>query len=517
LQAEGFKRLVAVDITPDGDLVEVRGDNGNGKSSVLDAIFAALAGASAAPVKPVRQGEEMAIIRLDLGEIVVTRIFTDDGTTRLKVTNADGSATFSSGQTMLDQLVGHISFDPLAFARLKPEEQADELRKLVDIDIDLDEFAQAQKADYQERRDINRDAKALEARLDAIPLVDKPETLPDRQALVDELTNAAEHNSAVQRENERRLAVRHKKGGLVDQIGVLEDRLADLKAQAQKVGEEIAGFDESPVPHPVDVDELRERIAQADQIAAIAQQIREREGLTTQHAELVTKSDQLSARMNEREARRKAAIAAAKMPVEGLALEIDEDNRLSVTLNGIPFSQASSAEQLKVSTAIAMAANPKLRVLRVKDGSLLDKNSLATLRQMAADNDFQIWGEFVGEGEGVGVIMESGKVRGAADPEPLDRPKRHKVAEDENASGVQKEAVGVKPSPENGDEPFDPDTGELAPVPRETAFGGPVGGAMSGSGGPSTLFERMSDLAKPVEPEKRPRAVTELRTKPTGE
>ena len=83
LQAEGFKRLVAVDITPEGDLVEIRGNNGNGKSSVLDAIFAALGGAAAFPAKPVREGEEAAVIRLDLGELLVTRYFTAAGTTGL--------------------------------------------------------------------------------------------------------------------------------------------------------------------------------------------------------------------------------------------------------------------------------------------------------------------------------------------------------------------------------------------------------------------------------------------------
>ena len=132
LQAEGFKRIVAVDITPEGDLVEVRGNNENGKSSVLDAIFAALGGAEAAPERPVRDGEEAAVIRLDLGELVVTRYFTAAGTTGLKVTTPDGAA-YGSAQTMLDKLVGKISFDPLAFRDLKPAEQADELRKLVEL------------------------------------------------------------------------------------------------------------------------------------------------------------------------------------------------------------------------------------------------------------------------------------------------------------------------------------------------------------------------------------------------
>lgn len=45
LTAENIKRLKAVEITPTGALVEVTGKNGQGKSSVLDAIWWALAGA----------------------------------------------------------------------------------------------------------------------------------------------------------------------------------------------------------------------------------------------------------------------------------------------------------------------------------------------------------------------------------------------------------------------------------------------------------------------------------------
>lgn len=526
LQAEGFKRLVAVDITPDGDLVEVRGDNGNGKSSVLDAIFAALAGAAAAPIKPVRQGEEFAIIRLDLGEIVVTRIFTPEGTTRLKVTNADGSATFSSGQTMLDQLVGHISFDPLAFARLKPEEQAEELRRLVTIDVDLDKMAADQKRDYADRRDVNRDAKNLEARLAAIPVVDKPETLPDRAALVDALAKASEQNSDIEKETERRRMMEADANSLRLQIGELESKLVAAKTQLHGLEDTICRFESTPIACPVDIDDLREQIAQADRVRVIVDQIRMREELDAEHKALVTRADALSKRMLERENERKEAIASAKMPVDGLSLEVDEEGKLGVVLNDIPFSQASSAEQLKVSTAVAMAANPTLRVIRIKDGSLLDKHSLETLRTMAAENDFQIWGEFVGEGEGVGVIMEAGKVRGAPEPEPLDRPRRRRTGDAETASDSAETGGNAEVRGGALDEPFDPKTGELPPksetgasahVSHETATGGPVGGQMASSGAPTTLFERMSDLSKASEAPKRPRAVTSLQTKPVEE
>ncbi len=181
LQAEGFKRLVAVDISPEGDLIEVRGNNGEGKSSLLDAIFATLAGKDAAPIKPVRTGEEYALIRVDLGDLKVTRYFGDDGATKLKVENAEG-AVFTQGQTMLDALVGSISFDPLEFAGLSPKDQAAEIRRLVKLDVDLDDLAAKDRADMEARRDINRDAKAVKARVEAIVVpADLPDVIPDRE------------------------------------------------------------------------------------------------------------------------------------------------------------------------------------------------------------------------------------------------------------------------------------------------------------------------------------------------
>ena len=82
-----------------------------------------------------------------------------------------------------------------------------------------------------------------------------------------------------------------------------------------------------------------------------------------------------------------------------------------VTFQGVPFSQASSAEQIRVSVAMAMAMNPRLRVLRIKDGSLLDDQALAALREQVAENDFQLWLEVVTTStEGGAVIIEDGKV-----------------------------------------------------------------------------------------------------------
>ncbi|HAY44081.1 MAG TPA: hypothetical protein DCY59_11295, partial [Micrococcaceae bacterium] len=61
------------------------------------------------------------------------------------------------------------------------------------------------------------------------------------------------------------------------------------------------------------------------------------------------------------------------------------------------------------SLAMAIALNPGLRVIRIADGSLLDSDSLELIRDQAAEHDFQIWIEMVGDRDDAYVI-EDGEV-----------------------------------------------------------------------------------------------------------
>jgi len=121
-----------------------------------------------------------------------------------------------------------------------------------------------------------------------------------------------------------------------------------------------------------------------------------------------------AARTAEIEALDKAkaeAIGAAKLPVEGLSFGDG-----AVMFDGLPFDQASGAQQLRVSCAVAAALNPKLRVLRVKDGALLDQASMELLAEFAEANDMQIWIETVSSGRAGAVVIEDGMVK-AAEPQ----------------------------------------------------------------------------------------------------
>ena len=157
LEAENIKALKAVRIEPKGALVEIAGRNGVGKSSILDAIWWTLAGAKHIQAVPIRTGETKARIRLDMGELIVERRFTEGGTS-LKVENAEG-AQYKSPQTMLDDLIGALSFDPLAFVSEKPADQFETLRKT--LGLDFSEFDEAIQTTFTRRAEANRNGKEL--------------------------------------------------------------------------------------------------------------------------------------------------------------------------------------------------------------------------------------------------------------------------------------------------------------------------------------------------------------------
>lgn len=462
LRAQGFKRIVAVDIQPDGNLVRIRGNNEAGKTSVLDAIFAAIGGASAAPIKPVRTGEEYAAIVVDMGpergkvELEATRYFDAEGD-RLVLKNADG-ATYGAAQTKLDDMVGALTFDPLAFANMGDREQVAELLRLVPLEVDLAQLKAADKADYEARRDVNRDAAQLKARFEAIAVhTDLPEVAPDRAALLAQLTQAAETNAAIERDklardNERGFIAgraseaerKHEEAReLIRRAEALQREATDIEHEVARRTQVLEGMD--PPAEPVNTADLEKAIAEADAIAVKIAARDERAKLAEQFAALRAISEGYTLTMAKREEDRQAALKAAKMPIDGLSLATFDDE-LRVTFNGEPFSQSSGAQRIRVSTALAIAANPKLRVCRIKDGSLLDKANLAVLAEMADKHDFQIWLEEVGE-EGEGWVIEAGKVKGAPDPEKLDGPKRRKKAGEGDDAGGEAQTKGPAAGP----------------------------------------------------------------------
>jgi hypothetical protein len=476
IQTQGFKKVVMVDHTPDPEtnVIQVRGDNAEGKSSLIDSIMAALGGAEASPIKPIRTGEEYAAIRVTLGDdgpdLIVTKYY-DEAGEKLKVTNAEG-AEWKAGQTKVDNLLGRMTFDPLAFSRLPADKQAVELRRLVPLAVDLDALAAEDKADTAARRDVNRDARALKARLDVIPVeTDLPEDKPDLNALTSTLASAADVNTAIERERDRRAAVlqnavaldteaerwrsdataqRAEAARLIERAERAEALALDKDAEAVGVRRDLDAL--PPLDEPVDTSAARAAIDAARATLDRFARKEARDRLSADFEALRLRSEGFTAKMEARAKVRSDALASAVMPVPGLSLARlcdvvpgEESEELIVVYEGEPFAQASGAQQLRVSMRLAMAANPKLRVMLIKDGSLLDTKGLALVKEMAGSENYQVWLESVGEGDGTGLIMEAGTVRGAPEPERLDPPKRRRKADPAERTGEIASGDGYVP------------------------------------------------------------------------
>lgn len=165
LTSENVKRIRAVTITPDGNIVIVGGDNGMGKTSILDSIAMALGGGKLIPAQPLRKGQKHGRVEVDLGDLIVERRFTSKGSS-LTVLPKDGGEPFKSPQGVLDKLVGKLSFDPLEFVTMKPDAQLKTLKDLAGLDLsDLDEKRQQL---YETRTVVNADVKSLEGQIDGL-------------------------------------------------------------------------------------------------------------------------------------------------------------------------------------------------------------------------------------------------------------------------------------------------------------------------------------------------------------
>lgn len=410
LQAENIKRLVAVEITPKGNVVQITGKNGQGKTSILDSIWWALAGTKNIQAEPIHEGASKGRIRLDMGELIVERTFSkpkgkDKVTTSLRVTGADGR-DFNQPQSVLDSLLGALTFDPLAFSRGKPAEQFDALKRLVP-GVDFDAIAEARQADFDRRTEIGRELKREQAAADAIAVPpNTPTTKVDEEALADELESALDHNAAIQNRKARRETAELTLTQGRTKIATMRDDLAQLEKEVAELEAKFAAAE--PLPAAIDVEVLRARHREArENNAHVDAAARKREHQNKAN-HLQAQYDALTTRIEERDADKEAAIAEAKLPVDGLSFGDGE-----ILLNGLPFEQASDAEQLRASIAIAMAMNPDLHVIRVRDGSLLDEDSMALVEEMASGRDFQIWVERVDSSGEVGFVVEDGHVREA--------------------------------------------------------------------------------------------------------
>lgn len=440
LEITDYKRVRKVAITPDADrhVILIGGKNAQGKSSTLDALTAAFGGAKQLAADPVRHGADEAAIyvELDGGKLTIERTITADGKTKLEVRDAEGAVR--RPQEMLDKLVGARFLDPLAFLALPAKEQRAQLMKLIPDAKRIEELDGKRVRAFERRTEIGRDLTKAEgelARLEA-EAVDVGEPI-DVAALNEEVRKLAELQregdglGAVHAQAEREAAwandtlgtVHIQIAGVEQQIAELQKTLAELRAQVpeleqtrdgalKKAADAKAKLDDAakkwaelaPRREQLDAD-LRRADEHNRAVYAAEATAKRREEVARDVAKLKEDREACTKAIATIDQRKADILAAAKLPVEGLA--IDDDG---ITLAGVPFSQASASERLRVALALAIAGSPGLNDVWIRDGALLDEDALELVAKHAAAAGKRVWIERVGTRDPGVIEIRDGEV-----------------------------------------------------------------------------------------------------------
>lgn len=404
LSISNVKRITALELSTDGVTpVVLTGDNAQGKSSVLDSILLTLQNTGLA--QPIHRGTDKAEVQMKLGTNGETlysleKVITEKGN-YLRIKGADGKQV-PTPQRFIDSLVGNLAFDPLAFATLKEKEQAETIRAA--LGLDFSKLDAERKAVYDTRRDVNRDVDQFEKQLAglAVPPNDTPseavsvsELIAQRDGMLTKVSQADKANQALtslqQRLAREQAEVQRAKQALELALSAVN------KTESEITGAEMHLADvQEQEPTPLAIDAVSQQINSAEQINANVR-------LKTQRAEIKAKLDKLNkeskaltSQIEGIDASKAKQLAEAPFPVPGMTFADDG----SVQFNGLPFTQMSTAEQIRISTLVAMAQNPKLKVILIREGALVNKANMKVLTDLAASGGYQLWIERFSETPG---------------------------------------------------------------------------------------------------------------------
>ena len=415
LTVENFMKLRAVEITPDGNIVMITGANEQGKSSVLDAIEAALCGKKYHPEKPIHKDADYAEVKVETNNWIVKRTWDEKGS-KLTITNSENEVA-SSPQTLLNKIVGEIAFDPTRFMAFDDRKQREVLMDLLKLDFsDIDKtladlktgrtHAKKLKGLYThdaEKIVIDKTVPAEEVSLEEI--IAKMQKAIDLNAEQDNLLHdAASLGTDIERYGELIEQGNREIGQLEESLVGAKKRQANLKKQQEESFAESEAISTKLEPR-IATEIIQEEIDGVEATNKLVREAVDKKALYAKAREQTNIFARLGQEMKDAEAEKAERLSKVEMPIEGLS--VSEDGLL---YNDIPLKQECQSKRLRISTAIAIKMNPTLRVIRM-DGNGLDTKSLAEVAKMAEEADCQIWIEKVDETGKVGIVIEDGLVK----------------------------------------------------------------------------------------------------------
>lgn len=406
LKVRNIMKIKEVNICPRSELVLIAGVNAVGKTSVIKSLEIALKGrkAMAGITKIVNDEEKEADIVADFDEIVIKRHFTDDGREALRVLRKDGTKIKKTPQGVLDAMYNKM-LKPYEFKEMKPKEQKTLLINSLNLGIDLPKLEEKRQNIYDLRTVKGHDRDNAKAHLEKMELPESWEDMPTEEIsigkLVDELNKRVDINNKIG--NTKEFLAREKLS-ILEVREEIKELQKKLKASEENVKKTEKWLKENPL---IDETSIRSEIDKVEEKNMRIREVAKYRELYKEFNKLNSEYNKFTKQIKEIDKIKEQALAKAKMPIPGL--EIYEDG---LGINGLPFAQLAESDQLKAAIGISMGLEPQpqIKVLIIENGRDLDSKNWKIVREMAKENDYQIWVQYLDESGEIGFIIKEGYV-----------------------------------------------------------------------------------------------------------
>lgn len=404
LSIENTKRIKAVTLEPAANgLTVIGGRNGQGKTSVLDVIAWALGGDRYKPTNAHREGSVLPPqirVTLDNGLVVERK----GKNSALTVTDPSGR---KAGQQLLNEFINELALNLPKFMRATDKEKASTLLQIIGVGEELAAIEREESAACSERLALGRIADQKAAFVKSLPYhVDAPK----------EPVSAAEllrrHNDILARnaENQRRRSIRDE---LYAARNRMAEKLQDLQRQMDEAAEQYAAIGRECEIADRNAQDLQDESTEAiqrdlDRIDEINRKVRanlDHDKAEEDAREAANAYNALTAKIDGLRRARIKLLEGAKLPLDGLSVE-----KGCLLYKGKAWDCMSASEQLRVSTAIVRALNPKCGFVLMDALEQMDRQTLYEFGEWLADEGLQVIATRVSDGDECQIIIEDGKV-----------------------------------------------------------------------------------------------------------
>lgn len=394
-EAENVKRIRAVKLHPSPTgLTIIGGNNGQGKTSVLDSIAWALGGEKFRPTDAKNKDSVIPpYLHVTLSNgLVVER---NGKNSSLKVTDPSGE---KAGQKLLDSFIGTLALDLPKFMNASNTEKAKILLNILGVGDQLEELNNQERKIYDERTAIGRIADQKEKYAKEQPYYsDVPEAPISSADLIKQQQEILARNGQRQQWIRDYDKYQAEYNSIVEQIDLLKERL-------HEVDEKVKASKHSPRELQMEsTEELEASLANIEETNRKVRANLDKEKAEDDARQYRRQYDQLTDQIENIRNEKKSLLDHADLPLEGLCVENG-----NLIYNGEQWDCMSSSDQLKVATAIVKKLNPECGFVLIDKLEQMDMQTLKEFGDWLEREGLQVIATRVSTGDECSIIIEDG-------------------------------------------------------------------------------------------------------------